>query len=199
MLTKLKWPGLTFQTVPWFSHTRVCSLQSWTIKPLANPSAAAIEEQIQAPQQAETVGEPDTSKPETENIREDGELPSLNPATIANEISQITITPLKGSGIEHSKRLSLITKSMASPMSKGKSPSFRRLDEELDLMVSDSEVDEPPQTEPETDEVMVPRGIKVIDDTWIACGTREYRLLLTRKVNNGDGYMKLEAKVYKMK
>ncbi|XP_023728481.1 THO complex subunit 5A [Lactuca sativa] len=195
LLTKLKWPGLTFQTVPWFSHTRVCSLQSWTIKPLANPSAAAIEEQIQAPQQAETVGEPDTSKPETENIREDGELPSLNPATIANEISQITITPLKGSGIEHSKRLSLITKSMASPMSKGKSPSFRRLDEELDLMVSDSEVDEPPQTEPETDEVMVPRGIKVIDDTWIACGTREYRLLLTRKVNNGDGYMKLEAKI----
>ncbi|KAI3513107.1 hypothetical protein L1887_20433 [Cichorium endivia] len=189
-LTKLKWPGLTCKTVPWFSHARQCNLQRWTITPLTNRTPS-IEEQIQAPQEVNTVGEPDTSKSEIENIREDGELPSLNPATIANEISQITITPLRGSGIEHSKRLTLITKSMASPMSKGKSPSFRKFDEDLvDLMISDSEVDEPAQTEPDTDE-----GIKVIDNTWMERGTREYRLLLTRKVNSSDGYMKLEAKI----
>ena len=185
-LTKLKFPGLTSQTVPWYSHARVCNLQSWTILPSSKPSVS-IEEQTQPPQQIESVTEEQTSKPE---IREDGELPSLNPLTITNEISQITVTPLKGSGIEHSKRLSFITKSMASPMSKGKSPSFRKIEEDLDLMVSDSENDDLAQTEPDTDE-----GINVINNMWVACGTREYRLVLTRKANNGDGYMKLDAKV----
>ncbi|KAI3807210.1 hypothetical protein L1987_23135 [Smallanthus sonchifolius] len=191
-LTKLKWPSLTCQTVPWFSHARLCSLQSWTFMPSHKPTAP-VEEQVQAQQEVEMVGGPDTSKAEMENIREDGELPSLNPA--ATVVKEITVTPLKVSGNEHSKRLALITKSMASPMSKGKSPSSRKLDEDLDLMlVSDSEVDEPPQTEP----VAVPSGsggIKVIDNSWIAYGVRDYCLILTRKDNSGDGYMKLEAKI----
>lgn len=195
-LTKLKWPALTCQTVPWFSHARLCSLQSWTIMPSLK-SAASIEEQVQAPQEVDMVGEPDTSKAEIENAREDGELPSLNPS--ANVGKEITITPIKASGIEHSKRLALITKSVASPLSKGKSaksPSFRKHDEDLDLMVfSDSEVDEPTQIESETDEAMGTGNLKVTDNSWITCGVREYRLLLTRRVNSGDEYMKLEAKV----
>lgn len=157
---------------------------------------AAVEEQIQAQQEVETVGVPDTSKAEVESIREDGELPSLNPAALV--VKEITVTPLKVSGIEHSKRLALISKSVASPMSKGKSPSSRKLDEDLDLfLVSDSEVDEPPQTEPEA---VLPgsEGLTIIDNSWIACGVRDYCLILTRKVNSGDGYMKLEAKVVKV-
>lgn len=183
---------MTCKTVPWFSHARICSLQSWTFMPSSKP-AASVEEHIQASEEVEMVIEPNTLKPETENLREDGELPSLNPTkTFVNEV---TITPIKVSGIEHSKRLSLISKSMPSPLSKGKSaksPSFRKYEEELDLMVSDSEMDEPP----ETDEVTGSGGIKVIDDSWMACGLREYRLILTREVNSGDGLMKLEAKVY---
>ncbi|KVH98332.1 THO complex subunit 5B [Cynara cardunculus var. scolymus] len=192
-LTKLKWPALTCRTVPWFSHVRLCSLQSWTVKPPPKP-AASVGEQIQVSQEVDMVVEPDTLKAEIENIREDGELPSLNPATTI--VNEITTTPVKGSGIEHSKRLALITKSMASPMSKGKSPSFRKHDEDLDLMLlSDSEVDEPPQTEPETDEISGTGNLKVIDNSWMSCGVREYRLLLTRKVYSGDGLMKLEAKI----
>ncbi|XP_076912835.1 THO complex subunit 5A [Bidens hawaiensis] len=196
-LTKLKWPSLTCQAVPWFSHTRQCSLQSWTIIPLHKPTAP-IEEQNQTQQEVNTVGGPgpgpDTSKPETENITEDGELPSLNPTTVIGK--EITITPLKVSGTEHSKRLALITKSVGSPMSKGKSPSSRRLDDEFDLMmsVSDSEVDEPQQTEPET-VLTETGGIKVIDNSWIACGVRDYCLILTRNLNNSDGLLKLKAKI----
>ncbi|KAI7735044.1 hypothetical protein M8C21_017148 [Ambrosia artemisiifolia] len=191
-LTKLKWPSLTCQTVPWFSHARLCSLQSWTVMP-SNKPTAPVEEQNQARQEVEMVGGPDTSRAEIESIREDGELPSLNPAaTVANET---TVTPLKISGIEHSKRLALITKSVASPMSKGKSPSSRKLDEDLDLMlVSDSEVDEPPQTEPDT-VLTGSGGIQVNDNSWIACGVQDYRLILTRKADSGDGYIKLEAKI----
>nr|XP_043636399.1 THO complex subunit 5B-like [Erigeron canadensis] len=194
-LTKLKWPSLACQTVPWFSHARLCSLQSWTFISSSKP-AASIEEQIQAPREIEMVGEPDIAKTGLENAREDGELPSLNPsATVVNEI---TLTPLKISGMEHSKRLAFITKSVSSPMSKGKStksPSFRKTDEDLDLMVLyESEVDEPSQIE-ETDVLTGTENVKLIDNSWIACGVREYRLLLARKVINGDGYMKLEAKV----
>lgn len=32
-LIKLQWPALTCRTVPWASHTRLCSLHSWTIGP----------------------------------------------------------------------------------------------------------------------------------------------------------------------
>ncbi|GJZ35412.1 hypothetical protein Tco_0581229 [Tanacetum coccineum] len=98
------------------------------------------------------VNEPDTLKAEIENNREDGELPSLNHAmTTAKDI---TITPFKESGIKHSRRLALITKSVASPRNKGKSvklPSFRKHDEDLDLfLVSDSEVDEPTENDEAT-------------------------------------------------
>ncbi|PWA54493.1 THO complex, subunit 5 [Artemisia annua] len=191
-LAKLKWPALNCKTVPWFSHDCLCNLQSWTV--MSSPKATtSIEEKIQAPQEVEMINEPDTSKAEIENNREDGELPSLNPS--ATIVKDITITPLKESGIEHSRRLALITKSVASPRSKGKSVkllSFRKHDEDLDLMlVSDSEVDEPT----ETDEATGTKDIKVVDNSWIACGNREYCLLLTRKVDGGDGHMKLEAKI----
>ncbi|GKD41671.1 hypothetical protein Tco_1261878, partial [Tanacetum coccineum] len=152
----------------------------------------SIEENIQAPQEVEMVNEPDTSKVEIENNREDGELPSLNP--VVTIVKDITITPLKESGIEHLRRLALITKFVASRRSKGKPvklPSFKKHDEDLDLMlVSDSEVDEPTD-----DEATGSEEIKVVDNSWITCGIREYSLLLTRKVNSGYGHMKLEAKI----
>nr|GEV84742.1 hypothetical protein [Tanacetum cinerariifolium] len=98
------------------------------------------------------VNEPDTSKAEIENNKEDVELPSLN--LVATIVKDIIITPLKESGTEHSRRLALITKFVASPRSKGKSvklPSFRKHVDDLDLMlVSDSEVDEPTETDEAT-------------------------------------------------
>ncbi|GKC01550.1 hypothetical protein Tco_0987686, partial [Tanacetum coccineum] len=163
---------------------------SWTVTP-SHKATTSIEENIQAPQEVEMVNEPDTSKVEIENNREDGELPSLNP--VATIVKDVTITPLKESGIEHLRRLALITKFVASRRSKGKPvklPSFKKHDEDLDLMlVSDSEVDEPTD-----DEATGSEEIKVVDNSWITCGIREYSLLLTRKVNSGYGHMKLEAK-----
>ncbi|GJX08463.1 THO complex subunit 5B [Tanacetum coccineum] len=190
-LAKLKWTALNCITVLWFSYDRLCNLQSWTIM-LSHKATTSIEENIQAPQEVEMVNEPDTSKVEIENNREDGELPSLNPVTTI--VKDIIITPLKESGIEHSRRLALITKFVASPRSKGKSvklPSFRKHDDDLDLMlVFDSEVDKPT----ETDEATWSEEIKVVDNSWITCGIQEYSLLLTRKVNSGYGHMNLEAK-----
>lgn len=127
------------------------------------------------------------------SVLEDGELPSLTPvAAVVNNIN--LLTPHKGSDIEHSRRLSLITKSVVSPMSKGKSPSFKKHEEDLDLMVvSDSELDESAQIEVETEKSP---GVGVmVDNSWIDCGIQDFRLLLTRKLASvGDEY-KLEAKV----
>ncbi|GJT82012.1 hypothetical protein Tco_1056354, partial [Tanacetum coccineum] len=138
------------------------------------------------------IGRKNTYYQEIENNKEDVKLPSLNLFTTI--VKDIIITPLKESGIEHSRCLALITKFVASPRSKGKSvklPSFRNHDDDLDLMlVSNNEVDEPT----ETDEATGSKEIKVVDNSWITCGIREYSLLLTRKVNSGYGHMNLEAK-----
>lgn len=49
----------------------------------------------------------------------------------------------------------------------------------------------------ETDEATGTEEIKVVDNSWITCGVREYSLFLTRK-DSGYGHLKLEAKVYLM-
>ncbi|GKD32485.1 hypothetical protein Tco_1247994 [Tanacetum coccineum] len=194
-LAKFTWTALNFKTVLWFSHDRLRNLQSWIVMP-SHKATTSIEENIQAPQEVEMVNEPDTSKAEIENNKEDVKLPSLNLFTTI--VKDIIITPLKESGIAHSRCLALITKFVASPRSKGKSvklPSFRKHDDDLDLMlVSNNEVDEPTKT----DEATGSEEIKVVDNSWITCGIREYSLLLTRKVNSGYGHMNLEAKVYLM-
>nr|GEX81965.1 hypothetical protein [Tanacetum cinerariifolium] len=190
-LAKFKWTALNCKTIPWFSHDRLRNLQSWIVMP-SHKATTSIEENIQAPQEVEMANEPHTSKVEIENIKEDVELPSLNLA--ATIVKDIIITPLKESRIDHSRRLALITKFVASPRSKRKSvklPSFRKHVDDLDLMlISDSKVDEPT----ETDEATGSEEIKVVDNSWITCGIREYNLLLTRKVNSGYGHMNLEAK-----
>ncbi|GKD89707.1 hypothetical protein Tco_1365214 [Tanacetum coccineum] len=65
-------------------------MNSWTVTP-SHKATTSIEENIQAQQEVEMVNEPDTSKVEIENNREDGELPSLNPVTtIVKDVATIS-------------------------------------------------------------------------------------------------------------
>lgn len=196
-LKKLYWPALTHKCVSWALHTPLCSLHSWSpVGPSPNQASvlATIDtEQVQAPPEIDMDERHDTSKEEVENIREDGELPLVPAATLGNDVK---LTPSKGSDLEHSRRLALISKSVSSPISKGRSPSFKKLDDYLDLMLdSDGELVEPSQVEPETESGPAIGGLEMVDNSWVDCGVQEYCLVLTRKVDNGERNMKLEAKV----
>nr|GEY95339.1 hypothetical protein [Tanacetum cinerariifolium] len=79
----------------------------------SHKATTSIEENIQAPQEVKMVNKPDISKAEIENNKEDVELPSLN--LVATITKDIIITPLKESGIEHSRRLALITNEVDEP------------------------------------------------------------------------------------
>ncbi|KAM7521007.1 hypothetical protein LguiB_019969 [Lonicera macranthoides] len=197
LLKKLYWPALTYKSVSWALHTPLCSLHSWSpVGPSPNQGSVlgTIDtEHVQAPPEIDMDERPDTSKEEVENIREDGELPLVPAATLGNDVK---LTPSKGSDLEHSRRLTLISKSVGSPISKGKSPSFKKLDDDLDLILdSDGELDKPLQVEPETESGRTIGGLEMVDNSWVDYGVQEYCLVLTRKVDNGERSTKLEAKI----
>lgn len=195
---KLKWPAVTCNSVPWALHTPLCSLHSWShmgsLPNLASSLTVTESDQVKIPPEIDMEGRTDTSKEEVENLREDGELPSLiTVATVENDVKR---TPSKGSDHQHSRRLALISKSVVSPISKGKSLSFRKNDEDLDLMLdSGSELDEPVQIEQETESTPRMGGVEVVDYSWIDCGVQEYHLVLNRIMDIGDRNMKLKAQV----
>lgn len=194
---KLKWPAVTCKSVPWASHTPLCSLHSWsqvgTLTDLASSLTVTEADQVKVPPEVDVEGKTDTSKEEVEN-REDGELPAL--ITAGPVESDTTRTPSKGSDNERSRRLALISKSVVSPISKGKSLSFRKNDEDLDLMLdSGSELDEPEHVEQETETTPRIKGCEVVDYSWVECGVQEFHFVLNRIMEIGDKSMKLNAKV----
>lgn len=198
LLMELKWPTVTCDSVPWALHTPLCSLCSWvhigSLPSLVASVTVSETEQVTIPPETEIAPKPDTSKEEVENAREDGELPSL----VAPPISDIDVkrTPSKGSDYDHSKQLALISKSVASPISKGKSLSFKKNDEDADLMMLDSGSDLDEQaTEPPTESVPTAGGAEIVDYSWVERGVQEYCLVLNRKTDIGDKNMKLQAKV----
>lgn len=198
ILLELKWPTVNCNSVPWALHTPLCSLCSWvhigSLPNLVAPLVVEETEQVKIPPETEIARKPDSSKEEVENAREDGELPSL----LAPPVSDIDVkrTPLKGSDYDHYKQLALISKSVASPMSKGKSLSFKENYEDVDLLMLDSGSDVDEQAiEPVAESVPTAGGAEIVDYSWVESGVQEYCLVLNRKTDNGDKNMKLQAKV----
>lgn len=196
-LKNLKWPTLTCESVPWTSHAPLCKLHGWLYVTPARRSTAPLHvgelERGQGLASADADRKHGVSKDDMETTKEDGELPSLVPAvTGANDVK---LTPTKGSELEHPGTLSLISKSIISPITKGKSPSSRKQEEDVDLLLeSENELDEPVSLE-ETSDNTSPLGGLAIENLWADCGIQEYTLVLIRKLDNEERKMKLEAKV----
>ncbi|KAI3460226.1 hypothetical protein Pfo_016889 [Paulownia fortunei] len=196
-LRNLKWPTLTCESVPWASHAPRCNLHGWLSMTSAGNRTTSLPvsdvEQGQGPASLDADRKIRVSKEEMETTKEDGELPSLVP--VASGVDDVKLTPSKGSELEHSGRLSLISKSITSPITKGKSPSFKKQEEDVDLMLeSENELDEPIQVET-SDNASRLGGPAMIENSWADCGTREYSLVLIGKLNNDERNMKLEAKI----
>lgn len=195
---KLKWPALSCESVPWALHKPLCNLLGCS--PVGSPpnrasSLSVIDkEQVQEPIDSDLTGRSVASKEELESTREDGELPSL--ATVASVVSDINLTPLKESNLDHSRQLALISKSIIPPISKAKSQSFKKNDEDSDLMLDiDGDLDEPAYVGPE-EENSVPFQ-DVDGKSWVDFGVREYSLVLTRSIGMDKRTARLESKVAK--
>ncbi|KAH0759138.1 hypothetical protein KY290_022631 [Solanum tuberosum] len=193
-LTNLNWPALAGRRVPWASHDPRCSLHAWFplgSSPSQVSSLTLTEEQVQHPTEVVVDGKSASSKEEVESTREDGELPSLVPATSINDIN---ITPIKRTDFDHSTKLAFISKSTSSPITKGKSPSFKKYGDDTDLILeSDSEMDDIVQIEQDSNNTPGSAGVR--DKSWVDCKVQEYCLVLTRKMDNDERKMKLESKI----
>ncbi|KAA8528530.1 hypothetical protein F0562_035885 [Nyssa sinensis] len=197
-LTKLKWPALTRESVPWVLHTPLCSLHGWSpIGPSSDQASSLLlvnMEQAQDPTDIDMDERSGNSKEEVENAREDGELPSLIP--VAAVINDVRLTPSKGSDLEHSRRLALISKSMLSPINKTKPLGFRKHDEDADLMLdSESDLEEPAQIEPGTENGTRIGCYEMAKESWVDYGVQEYCLVLARTMDNNVRNTRLEAKI----
>ncbi|KAK6256582.1 hypothetical protein QUC31_000041 [Theobroma cacao] len=195
-LMKLKWPSLNCKSVPWALHTPLCSLHSWSsVGPKVNETSSEPvpdREPVQEHMDVDMDGRSGMSKEELEGLREDGELPSLLSAPSVKNDAKLTM--LKGSSLNHSKQLALISKNILSPVSKGKSPSFKKHDDESDFMLeTDSDLDEPAETE--TENTASSQCYEIAEKAWVDYGIKEFVLLLTRKMDTSGQNMKLEAKV----
>jgi THO complex subunit 5 len=104
--------------------------------------------------------------------------------------------PPKVSTLEHSRQLSLMSKSIISPISKVKSQSFKKHDEDFDLLLdTDSDLDELSQIEPEVETDASIKYHEMAEKSWVDYGVKEYTLVLIRKKDDGEKKVKLEAKV----
>ncbi|XP_042049285.1 THO complex subunit 5B-like [Salvia splendens] len=197
-LGNLKWPTLTCESIPWATHTPRCKLHGWSfITTASNDSGSfsvADAEQGQDLKNTDAHNKTGVSKEDMETLKEDGELPSLLPvATAVNDDAKLT--PSKGSEFEHSGRLSLISASIISPLkNKGKSPSFKRQEDDIDLMLESENEDEPVQLEDLSD-LSRQEGPVVVDNAWADYGVKGYTLVLVQKLDNDDRIMILKAKI----
>lgn len=197
-LMKLKWPTVNYKSVPWALHTPLCNFSGWSSVGSSLNLAPAVpvtsKEQVQETADIDMDGKSGTVREEVENAREDGELPSLVPvASVVNEAKSI---PSKDSELEHSIRLTLISKSILTPTGKTKSLSFRKHDDDSDLILdSDGDLDEPAIMEPEAEHIGSDGCYVMEENSWVDYGAREFSLVLTRKVDTNDRNVKLEAKV----
>ncbi|XP_057974037.1 THO complex subunit 5A isoform X2 [Malania oleifera] len=195
-LMKLKWPSLTCESVPWALHTPLCNLHCWSsVGPQPNEVLSlpvAETEQIQDPLDIDN-GRLGASKEEVESAREDGELISLVPAAAA--VNDVKLPPSKGSELEHSRHLALISKIMMPPVSKTKSLSFRKYGEDSDFMLDvESDQDEPVRSETEIGNTAV-GCYGLVEKSWVDYGVREFCLVLTRRMEAKERNVMLEAKI----
>ncbi|CAM8945710.1 unnamed protein product [Rhodiola kirilowii] len=193
-LTKLKWSPLTGGTAPWAVQAHSCNIHSYSrIGAKMSLTSRALEQAKDAPEKA-AYGKTDNSREEVEGAREDGELPSLVPVLDASSDSKITFP--KESDIDHGRRMALISKAQPSPMNKSKSLSFKKLDEDSDLMLeSDGEFDEPSSLDAEADDINSSSNLDISKKFWEDYGVSEFSLVLTRNLESKKKDVKLEARI----
>ncbi|RVX00042.1 THO complex subunit 5B [Vitis vinifera] len=197
-LMKLKWPTVSCKSIPWALHTPLCNFNGWSSVGSSPNQASALsvtsKEQVQETLDINMDGKSGTPREEVESAREDGELPSLVP--VASVVNEAKLTPSRGSELEHSRRLALISKSIVPPTNKIKSLSFKKHDDDSDLLLdSDSDLDEPAQIEPEAENIASDGCYVMIENSWVDYGVREFCLVLTRKMDAYERNVKLEAKI----
>ncbi|XP_044474652.1 THO complex subunit 5B-like isoform X2 [Mangifera indica] len=196
-LMKLKWPALDFESVPWALHTPLCSLHGWSPVGPASNSASSLPsmdiEQIQEHIDVNLDGRP-ASKEELETAREDGELPSLVPVTsVENDVKLI---PSGQSSLIHSRQLALISKSIISPISKARAQSFKKYDDDSELLLDiDSDVEDSAQIDADAENAASSHSYELTKKSWVDCGVKEFCLILTRKMSGNEKILKLEAKI----
>ncbi|KAK7283290.1 hypothetical protein RIF29_12711 [Crotalaria pallida] len=188
-LTKLEWPLLPCESVPWALHSPLCNIDGWSvIRALPVPSEASslavIDKDVQVREpmdvDVDAIERSGATKEDLESITEDGELPTLLP---------------KMSKLDHSKQLSLISKSITPPLNKVRSKSFKKLDDNSDFLLdTESDLDEPAQIEQEDESIASDYCIKK-SISWIDYGVKEFSLVLRRKVGADERIVNLEAKI----
>ncbi|RDX68369.1 THO complex subunit 5B [Mucuna pruriens] len=186
-LTKLGWPRLSCKSVPWALHSPLCNLDSWTpvrVPPVpresSSPSVIDKEEHVQEPMDADVTERAGATKAESESMTEDGELPTLLPNM---------------SKLDHSTQLNLISKSIAPPLNKIRSLSFKKFDDSSDFLLdTESDLDEPTQTEQEHENILSNYHAQK-SVLWMDYGLKEFRLVLCRKTSADESNVNLEAKI----
>ena len=191
-MTKLKWPRIEHKNTPWASRTPLCSLHSWSLtgsfpQPLSRSSLMVNEAASSVDSDLERRSV--TNWEETESVREDGELPVVIHAENETNSSAILPSEMSPEVRSHSRGLSLISKS-ATPSKLSVSHSFGRNEDDLDLlMYSDSELEDQPFIQEETQ-----KGNLIIDKSWEDYASKEFTMVLSKAMKNGPKVM-LEAKV----
>lgn len=187
-LTKVEWPLLSCQSVPWAVHTPLCKLDGWspirTLPVLSEASSLTVidkEEHVQEPMDVD-LNERSGPTKELETVTEDGELPTLLP-----NISKF----------DHSMQASLISTSIIPPLNKVRSQSFKKVDDNTDFLLdTESDFDEPAQNERENENIVSDYCARK-SVSWMDSGVQEFLLVLSRKSNAGERNVTLEAKVKK--
>lgn len=197
-LEKLKWPVLTCDNVPWASHKPSCSLQGWSLVGYAKSQESSLtimeKEKVRDPLDVDMLGKSGISREDIDGAREDGELPALVSSTSILDNAQPT--PLRTPNLEHSKQLTLISKSITPQTNYSRMLSFSKHDEDYELMLDvDSDQDEPMQTELAADDVASIPSNDITRKTWMDYGSKEYCLVMTRNTDSPAKNLKLQAKV----
>ncbi|XP_051192497.1 THO complex subunit 5A isoform X2 [Lolium perenne] len=191
-LTKLKWPQIEHQNTPWASRTPLCNLHSWSLTgffPEPSACSALMVSEPAGSVDSDTERRSVTNWQETEGIAEDGELPLVVAAEHTSSGSIMSHSEVSPEVRNHSRGLSLITKS-ATPSKLSISHSFGRNEDDLDfLMDSDTELEELACADQET-----VQGTITIDKSWEDYASREFTMVLSKTLTNGPKVM-LEAKI----
>ncbi|MED6194895.1 hypothetical protein PIB30_032805 [Stylosanthes scabra] len=178
-LTKLEWPFLSCKSVPWALHAPSCNLNVWSrIQALPVPCVASTpilmdkDEHVPEAMDTDIVEHFGATKEELESITEDGELPTLVP----------------NMSLDHSKQLTLISKSVTPSLINIRSQSFKKIED------TESDIDEPAQNEQEHEDIeSYHHGRKSL--SWMDCGVKEFSLVLSRKLSADESNVNLEAKI----
>ncbi|KAF0931304.1 hypothetical protein E2562_002643 [Oryza meyeriana var. granulata] len=191
-LTKLKWPQIEHENAPWASRTPLCSLHSWSftgIFPEPAPRSPLMVVGAAGSVDSDMERRSVTHWEETENTREDGELLAVAPAENTPNASKMSHSEVSPEVRNHSRGLSLISKS-ATPSKLSVSHSFGRNEDDLDLlMYSDSELEEQTFANQEVEKVSL-----ATDKSWEDYASREFTMVLSKTLKNGPKVM-LEAKI----